>query len=157
VTSWHYKCGHRRGTVVTGVLHDRITWADTVITPSRPCLADGRAELATVFDRLPDLTLAAVPLGPAGLLLGDCVGDTSLINHDEGESTTVAAFVWLATGRRLRALASISRIPERGLHTPQRGLAEPGQQLDLRDEELVVAVSSLGGHEQHFRLVHRRT
>ena len=46
VTSWHYKCGHRRGTVVTGVLPDRITRADTVITPSRPCLADGRAELA---------------------------------------------------------------------------------------------------------------
>jgi hypothetical protein len=135
VTSWHYKCGHRRGAVVTG--------ADTMITPSRPCLADGRAELARVFDRLPGLTLAAVPLGPAGLLLGDSVGDTTLVDHDEREPATVAAFVWLATGRRLRALGWI--IPERGLRTLQRGTAE-----------LVVALSGPGRAVQHFRLVNRR-
>jgi hypothetical protein len=157
VTSWHYRCGHRHGTVVTDVPHDRTDRADAMITPFRPCLADGRAELAGVFDRLPDLTLAAVPLGSAGLLLGDRIGDTTLIDHGEREPTTVAAFVWLATGRRLGALASISRIPERGFRTLPRGT---GQQLDHLDEavpgELVVAVRGPGRYEQQLRLVHRR-
>ncbi|WP_410640368.1 hypothetical protein [Amycolatopsis sp. lyj-346] len=108
LTTWHYTCGHREGTMVTGTHGDRAALADAVISPGCRCEADGRAAVAGAFDRLPGLTLAVVPIRSTGLLLGDRRGDTILAGYGEAEAAAVAACVWLTTGRPLNALTAIS-------------------------------------------------
>lgn len=165
---WHYTGGGHRGVVVTAyhadVPHGRTTLADAVVTSACPGLAHGRAELATTFDRLPGLTVAAVPIGATGLLLGDHRGDaTTVVGHPHAELAAVAAYLWLTTGRRLAALSGISGIErsERGLRPFPRGPADLGQQLDRLDEvsagfgPLVVSLGDLGQHQQYIRLGHR--
>ncbi|WIX84876.1 hypothetical protein [Amycolatopsis sp. DG1A-15b] len=108
LTTWHYTCGHREGTVVTGTAGDRATLADAVIAPAHHCEAEGRVAVAGLFDRLPGLTLAAIPIRSTGLLLGDRRGETTLVGHGAAEPVAVAACVWLATGRPLGSLAVIT-------------------------------------------------
>ncbi|WP_167384570.1 hypothetical protein [Amycolatopsis tolypomycina] len=108
LTTWHYTCGHHEGTVVTGAPDDRASLADAVITPARSREADGRAALAGLFDRLPGLTLAAVPIRSTGLLLGDRLGHLTLTGHGPAEPAAVVACAWLTTGRPLTTLAAIT-------------------------------------------------
>jgi hypothetical protein len=108
LTTWHYTCDHREGTLVTGTPGDRATLADAVIAPARRCEAGGRAAVAGLFDRLPGLTLAAVPIRSAGLLLGDRRGETTLVGRGRAEPAAVAACVWLITGRPLGTLTALT-------------------------------------------------
>lgn len=140
-------------TALTG----RLSLADAILAEPRPCHADARAALAALFDRLPGLTVAAVPIGASSLLLGDQTGDTTLLDTDGGEPAAAAACLWLITGRRLPALAAVHRV-ERRLHPVQRGPADVGQQLDRLEEVrtgLVVDLGDFGQRQQHLRLVHR--
>jgi hypothetical protein len=168
LTHWRYTRDRRHGTLLTA-RHDsstptRRTLADAVITAPQPCRADGRSTLAGVFDRLPGLTIAAVPIGAAALLLGDHTGDITLIPGGAAELAAVGAFLWLITGRRLHALAAISRIePAQGRgRTIEGGAADLTQELNGLGEvtpgraTLVIAVGDLGQRQQHLRLVDRR-
>lgn len=162
-TRWHYTCGRHHGTVFTGRVNARASLADAVIAPPSPDQAGGRAVLATLFDRLPGLTAATVPIGATGLLLGDRGGDTTLIGDGPAELAAVAACLWLFTGRRLNALASITVVErgECGLRALERGSTDLGQQLDRLDQvppgavRLIVALGHLGQYQQYVRLVHR--
>lgn len=138
-----------RGTLVTG----RLSLADAVLTEARP----SQAALAALFDQLPGLTVAAVPIGASCLLLRDRTGDTTLVRSGDGELAAAAACLWLSTGRRLSALAAIRRL-ERRPGAVQRCSADVGQQLDRRGEVgtgLVVGLGDFGQRQQHLRLVHR--
>ena len=158
MTSWHYAYGTRHGTLVTATPYGRTSLADAVIAPAVPGHADGRAVLATLFDRWPGLTLAVVPVEAAGLLLGDHRGDTTFVGDGPAEPAAVAAYLWLITGRRLTALASIKGI-ERGLHARQHLSADVGEQLRRFEEvppgTLDVVLGDVGQRQQHIRLVHR--
>lgn len=162
-TRWYYSCGRHHGTVVTGQVNARAALADGVIAPPSSDHAHGRAVLATLFDRLPGLTAAAVPIGAAGLLLGDRVGDTTVVGRGPGELVVAAACLWLITGRRLSALASITVLErdECGPRSLERGSADLGQQLDRLHQvpagssRLVVVTGHVGQRQQHVRLVHR--
>lgn len=85
----------------------RAALADIAVTPPRPCVADGRANLAAAFDRLPGLTVAAAPVGHGACLLGDRAGGTAFADGVPAELAAVAAYLWLATGRRLDALGPV--------------------------------------------------
>ncbi|MFB9688748.1 hypothetical protein [Amycolatopsis plumensis] len=105
LTCWR----HRRGTAVgtgpdSGV---RATLADLVVTPPRPCLAEGYASLAATFARLPGLAVAAVPVGHGACLLGDRSGGTARVDGVPAELAAVAVHLWLASGRRLDALGPV--------------------------------------------------
>lgn len=113
LTRWHYTCGRHEGTVVTGTPDDRASLADAVIAPARCREADGRAALAGLFDRLPGLTLAAVPIRSTGLLLGDRLGHLALTGHGPVEPAAAAACVWLTIGQPLAALAAITGVGRR--------------------------------------------
>jgi hypothetical protein len=158
MNSWHYACGPRHGTLLTTTERGRTSLADAVSTPAVPGHADGRAVLATLFDRLPGLTLAVVPVEAAGLLLGDHLGDTAVIGDGHAELAAVAAYLWLITGRRLAALASIKGI-ERGLDARQHLSADVGEQLRCFEEvppgTLDVVLGDVGQRKQYVRLVHR--
>lgn len=138
-----------RGTLVTG----RLSLADAVLTEARP----SQAALAALFDQLPGLTVAAVPIGASYVLLRDRTGDTALVRSGDGELAAVAACLWLSTGRRLPALAAIRRL-ERRPGPVQRCSSDVGQQLDRLGEVgagLVVGLGDFGQRQQHLRLVHR--
>ena len=158
MTSWHYACGTRHGVLLTATTSGRTSLADAVIAPAVPGDADGRAVLAALFDRLPGLTVAAVPVETAGLLLGDHLGDTTFVGAGPAELAAAAAYLWLITGRRLAALASIEGV-QRGLDTRQHLAADVGQQVRRFQEvppgTLDVRLGDLGQREQHIRLVHR--
>lgn len=136
-----------RGTLVTG----RLSLADAVLTEGRP------SALAALFDQLPGLTVAAVPVGASYLLLRDRTGDSTLVRSGDGELAAAAACLWLSTGRRLPALAAIRRL-ERRSGPVQRCSLDVGQQLDRLGEVgagLVVGLGDFGQRQQHLRLVHR--
>ncbi|MEV6832287.1 hypothetical protein [Amycolatopsis sp. NPDC051102] len=144
LTIWHYSCGLHHGTVVTGPPHDRPSLADAVIAPAVHGEADGRAALAELFDRLPGLALAVVPIRSTGLLLGDRLGETTLVGRRPAEPAAVAAYAWLITGRPLGALAAIRDGDCRRLRQAHVGVFG-----------LVVAVGAPGRSRQAVRLVHR--
>jgi hypothetical protein len=158
MTSWYYAYGTRHGTLVTATPYGRTSLADAVMAPAVAGHADGRAVLATLFDRWPGLTLAVVPVEAAGLLLGDHRGDTTFVGDGPAELAAVATYLWLITGRRLTALASIKGI-ECGLHARQHLSADVGQQVGRFEEvppgTLDVRLRDFGQREQHIRLVHR--
>lgn len=148
--------GNLCGTTSTG----RLSLADAILADPRPSHADGRAALAALFDRLPGLTVAAVPIGAAGLLLGDHTGDTTLLGADAGELAAAAACLWLISGRRLPALAAVHRLERRACPV-QRRPADLGEQLDRFGQvgtgpaALVVGLGDFGQRQQRLRLVHR--
>ena len=63
MTSWHYACGSRHGTLLTATERGRTSLADAVSTPAVPGHADGRAVLATLFDRLASVMSGTDPQG----------------------------------------------------------------------------------------------
>jgi hypothetical protein len=167
LTRWEYTHSNRHGVLLSAraVLASarRQTIADVLIAPPQPCPADARSALAMVFDRLPGLTVAAVPIDTAGLLLGDHAGTITVVPAVPVEVAAVSAYLWLITGRPLRTLVSISRIEclQRRLRLLERGTPDLTQQLDgLREvapshADLIVTVGDLGQRHQHFGLIHR--
>lgn len=141
LTRWRYTCGNRHGTVVTATPHERASLADAVIAPSGCGRAGGRTALATLFARFPGLTLAAVPIGTTGLLLGDRLGDTTVLGHGHAGLAAAAACLWPDTGRPLSALAAIE--------DPGRFDRVSAGSLD------VLLLDDFGQYRQHIRLVHR--
>lgn len=106
LTCWHYRWGEAFSTFLADA-HGLPSLADIAIAPAQRSHAEGRATLGTALARWPGLGIVAVPVGRDRCLLGDRLGETTLVHGVPAELAALAGHLWLVTGRRLGGLEPV--------------------------------------------------